>query len=139
MIKRVVGILAASFAAILLTATLASAGSAHFVGGISITRTGDSLTAAGKIAGLGDEDQVHVILSATAACINPGGNPPSAGNKQTVTAGDDVPVQNGKAIFELTVTAVFKPSCTPPMTLVYSDVSVTDETSGISVSVPGTF
>src|SRR5262245_39099371 len=32
--------------------------------------SGNTLTVAGKEAGLGDEQQVHVVLNATALCIN---------------------------------------------------------------------
>jgi hypothetical protein len=136
--RRIITVLTLAAALIAGTSGVANAGSAHFVDGtVTATRTGDTLTATGKIAGLGDEDQVHVALSATAACVNPGGNKPSAGNKQTVTAEGDFPTQNGKAYFDLTVTAVFQPSCSPPMTVVYSDVTVT--AAGITAAIPGTF
>jgi hypothetical protein len=117
----------------------AFAGSPHFVGDITVTRTDNSLTVSGKEAGLGDEDQVHIVVTATASCINPGQKHPKAANKQDVSAEGDFPVQNGKADFSLTVTATFQPDCTPPMTVVFSDVTVTDETSGISKSFPGTY
>jgi hypothetical protein len=118
----------------------AHAGSPHFVDDmVTATRSGDTLTVSGKEAGLGDEAQVHVVLSATASCINPGDNHPQAANKETVSAEGDFPVQNGKAYFDLSVTAVFQPSCSPPMSIVYSDVTVTDTTNGITVSLPGTF
>jgi hypothetical protein len=48
-------------------------------------------------------------------------------------------VQNGKAEFELTLTPVIMPPCDPPMTLRFTDVSVTDTTSGITRKIPGTF
>jgi len=122
----------------LLIAAPAYAGSAHFVDDhLSVARDGDSLTASGKIAGLGDEPQVHVVLSATAECVNPGGNKPQAANKQSLSAEGDFPVQNGKAYFDLTVTAVFSPSCSPPMSVEFSDVTVT--AAGITVAVPGVF
>ena len=135
--RRVIVLAAAVFASLLIAAP-ACAGSAHFVDNmLTVSRDGDSLTATGKLAGLGDEPQVHVVLSAIAACVNPGDNKPQAANKQTVTAEGDFPVQNGKAYFELTVTAVFQPSCSPPMSVEYSDVTVT--AAGISVAVAGTF
>ena len=143
MVRRLRTLLALTAAAIIFPLAFASpayAGSAHFVDDmLSASRDGDSITVSGKIAGLGDEDQVHVVVTATAACINPGGNKPQAANKQTITAEGDFPVQNGKALFSLTVTAVFQPSCSPPMSVVFSDVSVTDETSGITAALPGTF
>jgi hypothetical protein len=138
--RRLLFVLAVTAAAVLLPATAALAGSAHFVDDtITAVRAGDSLTVSGKIAGLGDEPQVHVVLTATAACVNPGGNKPQAANKMTVSAEGDFPVQNGKTYFTLTVTAVFQPPCSPPMSTVFSDVVVADTTSGISTALPGTF
>jgi len=128
------------------TATLAVgtqaafAGSPHFVAKtVTVTRTGDSLSVSGKEAGLGNEAQVHIVVSATADCINGGHHHPKAANKESVSAAGDFPVQNGKADFSLTLTATFKPSCSPPMTVVFSDVTVADTTNGISKSFPGTF
>jgi hypothetical protein len=88
-----------------------------------------------KEAGLGDEPQVHVVLSAVAACVNPGGNKPQAGNKQSLSAAGDFPVQSGRATGSLSVTAVFQPSCVPPMTVIWSDVTLTDTTSGVSITL----
>ena len=131
-------ILLGTFAA--LGAHAAYAGSPHFVSNtVSVSRTDNSLTVSGKEAGLGDEAQVHIVVTATAACINPGQNHPKAANKQSVSAAGDFPVQNGKADFSLTVTATFQPNCSPPMTVVFSNVTVTDTTSGISKSFSGTF
>ena len=44
----------------------AFAGSPHFVGDITVTRSGSTLTVSGKEAGLGNEDQVHIVVTATA-------------------------------------------------------------------------
>ena len=122
-----------------LAVPAAWAGSPHFVGSITVTRSGNSLTVSGKEAGLGNESQVHIVVTALAACINPGDKHPRAANKQAVSAEGTFPVQNGKAEFTLTLTAILQPDCTPPMTLVFSDVQVTDTTNGISQSFPGTF
>ena len=132
------------FAAVLhsytvVTLTNAWAGSPHFVQDISITRDGNTLTVSGKEAGLGNESQVHIVVSAEAQCINPGQKHPKAANKESVSAEGDFPVQNGKANFTLSLTATFQPNCTPPMTVVFTNVVVTDETNGISKSFPGTF
>jgi len=97
------------------------------------------VTVSGKEAGLGDEAQIHVELSATALCINPGSNHPKAANKTSVSAAGDFPVQNGKADFTLSATATFQPSCSPPMTVVFTDITVTDTTNGLTHSIPGTF
>jgi hypothetical protein len=48
-------------------------------------------------------------------------------------------VQNGKADFTLSATAMFQPECSPPMTVVFTDVTVTDTTNGLTHSFPGTF
>jgi hypothetical protein len=132
------------FAIGLLTAAVAAptalAGSAHFINNaFSVTRSGNTLTVSGKEAGLGDESQIHVVLSATALCINGGGNHPKAVNKTSVTTDGDFPVQNGKADFTLSGTATFQPSCDPPMTVQFTDVTVTDTTNGLTHSFPGTF
>jgi len=133
-------VVATVIGAVAALSTVAFAGSPHFIeSAFQITRSDNSLTVSGKEAGLGDEAQVHVVLSATAQCINPGNNHPQAANKESVSAEGDFPVQNGKAEFELTVTATFKPDCTPPMTVVFTDITVTDTTSGISATFPGTF
>jgi hypothetical protein len=109
------------------------------VNDILITRDGNSLTVSGKEAGLGDETQVHIVVTADAQCINPGTKHPKAGNKESFSAEGDFPVQNGKAEFTLTLTATFQPDCTPPMTVVFSNVTVSDEAHDISKSFPGTF
>ena len=125
--------------ALFLFNPMASAGSPHFVGDITVERSGDSLTVSGKEAGLGDEDQVLITVSADALCINGGGKHPKAVNKESVSDSSYEPVQNGKADFSRTLTADFQPDCSPPMTVVWTNIEVTDETNGISKSVPGTF
>src|SRR5262245_22430272 len=123
-----------------LDAPVALAGEPHFINNaFSISRADNTLTVSGKEAGLGDEAQIHVVLNATALCINPGNNHPKAANKQSVSAQGDFPVQNGRADLSLSVTAVFQPNCSPPMAVAFTDVAVTDTTNGISKSFPGTF
>ena len=107
------------------------AGSPHFVF-VDVSKSGDTLTVTGKEAGLGNEAQVHIEVTATASCINPGDNHPKAANKATFSTGGDFPVQNGKADFSLTLTATLSPSCSPPMTIAWTDITVTDTTNGIS-------
>lgn len=116
-----------------LLAGPALAGSPHFVDAkASVSQDGSTLTAVFKEAGLGNETQINVVLSADAACLNPGDNFPHADNKETFTADGVFPVQNGKADGSLTVTATFQPSCSPPMTVVFSNVTLTDVTNGIT-------
>ncbi len=117
---------------IVLTWTVPSvfAGSPHFVA-VNVSIEGNTLTVSGKEAGLGNETQVHIEVSADAQCVNPGGNKPQAGNKQSFSAEGDFPVQNGKANFSLTLTATFQPDCTPPMSVVWSNIVVSDTEHGV--------
>jgi hypothetical protein len=87
---------------------------------------------AGKEAGLGNETQVHIAVTATALCINNGGYHPKAVNKGSFSAEGDFPVQNGKAEFSLTLIATFQPDCTPPMTVSWIDIVVTDTEHGVT-------
>lgn len=138
--------------AALAGSAIAVAGSAHFIrSATSVTRSGDSLVANFKVAGLGDENQVRVVLSADAQCVNGGSNKPKAGNKQSFDAQGNFPVQNGQAEGTLTLTATFQPSCSPPMTVSYSNVRLeaydtngtlndtSDDVLVASFSVSGTF
>jgi len=97
------------------------------------------LTVSGKEAGLGNKTQVHIVVTADAQCINPGGNHPQAGNKESFSVEGDIPVQNGKAIFSLTVEAAFQPDCSPPMSIVWTNVVVSDAEHGISKNYPGPY
>ena len=125
-------------AAMAFTAAPALAGNPQFVTA-DASRSGNTLSVNFKEAGLGNEPQVHVVLSATAQCINGGGKHPKAANKQSVQAAGDFPVQNGKAEGSLSVTATFQPECSPPMTVRFTDVRLVDETSGARADIPGTF
>lgn len=138
--RRLIAVFFVAFFAFVVSAPAAVAGSPHFINNaFSISRDDNTLTVSGKEAGLGDEEQIHVVLSATALCINGGGNHPKAVNKSDLTAEGDFPVQNGKADFTLSVTATFQPECSPPMTVEFTDVTVTDETNNLTHSFPGTF
>jgi hypothetical protein len=133
--RRIMGLipLALVLAVGAVAAPVAWAGSPHFVSNtVEATRTGNSLTVSGKEAGLGDEEQVNILVTATAECINPGQHHPKAANKESLSEEGQFPVQNGKANFELTLTASFQPECSPPMTVVFSNVTVSDLTNGIS-------
>ena len=129
--------------AVAFGAQVAFAGSPHFVGTPTISRAGDALTVSGKVAGLGDETQINVAVTADVACVNPGNNEPKAENKGSTIAEGTFPVQNGKALFSVTGTGTTDPDCAPPMTLRYSNVVVT--VSGDSFdpdlvfAFPGTF
>jgi hypothetical protein len=134
---RLAAVAAAGAAAVLAFAVPASAGSPHFVGTPVYTTSGSSVTVSAKEAGLGDEAQILVVLSGNAQCVNPGGNDPAAGNKTAFSQAADEPVQNGKSDYTLTATAVLQPACSPPMTIVFTDLTLTDTTNGlIAVPVP---
>jgi hypothetical protein len=77
---RKLGILIAVVAVMVLTMSVATAGSPHFVGDCSKTQDGNTLTVTCKEAGLGNEEQIEVTISATALCINNGGKHPRAVN-----------------------------------------------------------
>jgi hypothetical protein len=117
--------LALAVVAVTLLGPPAWAGSPHFVGAPTITRDGDILTVEGKVAGLGDETQIGVVVTADAQCVNPGNQEPKAENKGATLASGTFPVQNGRATFSLSGSAQTDPQCNPPMTLVYRNVVVT--------------
>lgn len=121
---RKLGTVAAVLLMLVLTVSMVAAGNAHFVGAPSISISGSTATASGKIAGLGNISQINVVVTADAQCVNPGSKKPSADNKQAFSADGDFPVQNGKANFSLTLTATMQPSCTGPMTIVWSNLQV---------------
>jgi hypothetical protein len=124
-------------AALLGTAALAVptalAGNPHPVGDCTVTESGNTLTVSCKEAGLGDEAQVHIVITADALCINNGGQHPKAVNKTSVSSVSDEPVQNGKVEFTKVLTATFKPDCSPPMTVDFTNISVTDTTNNIQL------
>jgi hypothetical protein len=116
-----------------LTVGVATAGSPHFVGDCTKTQDGNTLTVTCKEAGLGNEEQIEVTISATALCINNGGKHPRAVNKEDLAETFSEPVQNGKADYTETLTATFQPPCDPPMDVEFSNVTVTDTTNGLTV------
>lgn len=137
-------IFTASIAILMLGATAAQATSnAHFVGTPTATRNDDTLTVSGKVAGLGDVDEITVTVTGDVACINPGDKHPRAANKESFSFTETVPVQNGKALFSVTIDgSLIDPSCSPPMTLQFSNVKVTvtaDDGTFLQHSFSGTF
>jgi hypothetical protein len=126
--------LTALFATLALTVP-AFAGSPHFVGTPTVTVSGTTITVSAKEAGLGNEAQIVAVLSGTAECINGGGNHPHAANKTSFSTSSTEPVQNGKADYTLSATAVFSPSCSPPMTVQFTAATLTDTTNNLSVTL----
>ena len=138
--RRMLVVVVTGLFASLFWAPAAVAGEPHFINNaFSISSDGTTLSVSAKEAGLGDEAQIHVVLTADAACINPGDKHPKAANKESFTAEGDFPVQNGKADYTITLTATFQPDCTPPMTVVFSNVVLTDETNSLTKTFPGTY
>lgn len=135
---RKVGIITAVLTALALTVTMVAAGNAHFVGTPSISSSGSTATASGKIAGLGNIDQINVVVTAEAQCVNRGHKEPSAANKQTVSGSSTEPVQNGKANFNVSLSATFSPPCSPPMTLSWSliEINVYDLDGNLLLTYP---
>jgi hypothetical protein len=123
-------ITAFALALLFTAAPIAWAGSPHFVF-VNILVSDNTISVSGKEAGLGDEEQINVVITADAACINPGTNHPKAANKESVSAAGIFPVQNGKALFSLVATAMFQPDCSPPMTVSFTNITVCDLTNGI--------
>ena len=136
--RRVIVLAVLALAVAAVAVPVAWAGNPHFVS-VTATRDGNTLTISGKEAGLGNETQVHIEVTATAECINPGKKHPKAENKESVSAEGDFPVQNGKANFSLTLTASFQPDCSPPMTVRFSNVVVRDAEHDVTAKLPGTF
>jgi len=91
--------------------------------------------------------------SITYECVNGGGKNPSASNKHTFVttvskSGTFTADKNGNVVGSLTLepasAASLGFSCPPGQTttfvsVTYSNVSVADQTSGASISLPGTF
>jgi hypothetical protein len=100
------------------------AGKAHYVT-LSGSLDGTTVSVDFKVAGLGNIEQISVVVTADAACVNPGTKKPKAANKQSFSATADFPVQNGKAEGSIELTATFTPDCTPPMEVQFSNVQIT--------------
>lgn len=62
----------------LFTAPLLAVSNAHFVGNPTFTISGNTVTVSGKVAGLGNVSQIHVVLLGTAECINGGQQAPTS-------------------------------------------------------------
>jgi opacity protein-like surface antigen len=117
--------LAVAVAALALAASAVAVSNAHFVGTPQINISGNTVTVSGKVAGLGDVDEITTTVTGDAACINPGSKKPQAANKESFSESGITPVQNGKALFSQSLTATFQPDCTPPMSVQWSNITVT--------------
>jgi hypothetical protein len=126
--------LAALVGAVAAISTVAFAGSPHFVGSPTFSVSGNTVTVSAKEAGLGGES-IDVTLSGTAECINNGGKHPKAVNKTGFSSTETVPVHNGQATYTISATATFSPDCSPPMTVQFTSLVLTDTTNNLSVTL----
>ncbi len=146
-------------AGLALVATPAlAAGSAHFIkNATSASLSGSSLVVTFKEAGLASGSIETITATAdtsvTYECVNGGGKNPSASNKTTtqtpVSATGNFPVdQNGNLVGNVTLSpktaAELGFSCpngqvTTFVSVSYSNVMITDITSGATTSFSGTF
>jgi hypothetical protein len=117
--------LAALAVSLVCLVAVVAAGNAHFVGTPVITTNGDTAFVTGKVAGLGNVPQINVTFTGDAQCVNRGNNKPQASNKASFESQGSFPVQNGKANFAQPLEAVFSPACNPPMSVAWSNLSVT--------------
>lgn len=160
MSKRIFAIIAAIVMALFLFSSPATAanGNPHFIkSATSATLSGSSLVVSFKEAGLSSGAVETVTVTATATttyeCVNNGGKNPKASNKTTTktdvsTSGTFTADRSGNITGSLTLTppsaTALGFSCPSGQTVTfvsvtYTNVAITDTTSGASTSFPGTF
>jgi hypothetical protein len=147
---RKVTLLAAMLAMALVAAAPALAVSPHFISASGTTNANGELTVKFKEAGLGTNQRIDYTASAegtaTWVCVNKGGANPSAQNKTTVNgpvsaSGRFDSGKNGNVTASLTVSPPPSDiSCPKGQTLQlasasYTDVTLTDTTNNISISL----
>lgn len=158
--KRLIVAFAAVAAAGALVASNAgaAAGNAHFIkSATGASLSGSNLVCNFKEAGLAAGSVETITCGATAGttyeCVNGGGQNPSASNKHTFVtqvskSGQFAADKNGNVVGSETLSppsaASLGFSCPPGQTVTfvgvsYSNVQVVDQTSGASISIPGTF
>ncbi len=137
---------------------MAANGSPHFIGhATSAALSGSDLVVNFKEAGLASGSVETVTVSATEAvtyeCVNGGGKNPAASNKHTFVitvsqSGTFTADKNGNIVGSLTLSPATAESlgfaCPPGQTVTfvsvsYSDITITDNTSGATTSFEGTF
>jgi hypothetical protein len=160
-LKRIFAILVAVFTALFLfggPAQAAPTGNPHFIkNATSASLSGSSLVVTFKEVGLpsGAVENVQVTATATTTyeCVNKGGKNPAASNKTTtvtdVSESGTFPAdQNGNITGSLTLMppspTALGFSCPPGQTVTfvsvtYTNVVITDLTSGATTSFPGSF
>jgi hypothetical protein len=133
--RRLILLVVGALATAAIAAPAAWAGSPHFVGNATASASGNTLSVSAKEAGLGDEAQIVAVLTADALCINGGGHHPKAVNKTSVSQTSTEPVQNGQATYTISATATFQPSCSPPMTVEFTNIKLVDTTNNLTATV----
>ncbi|HEU5241964.1 MAG TPA: hypothetical protein VFU25_08120 [Ornithinibacter sp.] len=156
-IHRILGVVGALAAAAVLTAAPAMAGNAHFIANLTTaSASGTDLVVQFKESGLesGSVETVQVTahLDATYQCINNGGTNPNDPKKTTISAevsasGQFTAGKNGTIKGSLSVSA---PAAADVLdcpngqratltAVTWSDISISDLTSGAFLAVAGTF
>jgi hypothetical protein len=138
-----------------LTSTAALAASPHFVSASATLGSGGGLSVSFKEAGLGANQNIDYLASATLsaewACLNKGGKNPTAANKRTISSALSTPGtfssgKNGSVSATIDLGAPAKPpadefSCPSGQTLAlasvsYSSTKIEDRTNGVSKEIP---
>jgi hypothetical protein len=148
--RRLIFVVAAVTATAALAVPAALAVSPHFISASASLNADGTLTGSFKEAGLGTNQNIDYTLSAdgtaTYVCVNKGGANPSAQNKTTVNgpvsaSGTFASGKNGNVIGSLTVSPPpSNISCPKGQSLElasasYDNVTITDDTNGISESL----
>ena len=117
---------------LILAATAVAAGSPHFIrSDTTVTIVGNQLTV--SIAGLGDEEQVHIVLTVEAQCINSSSKHSRAANKELLRR-RRLPGRTGRPSSNSPSRRRSSPTA-PPMTLDFISVTLEDTTNGISLTI----
>lgn len=146
---RILALVAAVIAALLMVATPAGAGAPKFHSASGSVNGSGTLVVSFDERGLGNENIDYVLTAdatATYACINGGGNHPQAANKETFTAevsgGGTFAAKNGRVQASLSAGPISAGafSCPKGQRLVlaavsYSNIVLTDTTNDVSTSI----
>jgi len=138
--------------------SFAATGNGHFIkNATSCAPSGANLLCSFKEAGLAAGSVETITLNATATttyeCVNGGGKNPSASNKRTMvtrvsTSGQFTADKNGNVTGNLTLSpptaAQLGFACPPGQTVTfvsvsYSNISITDATSGATIALTGAY
>src|SRR5947207_6137374 len=156
--RKITAAVAGALAVAAIAAPSAFAGNAHFIkNASSASLSGANLVCKFKEAGLASGSVETVSCNATESvtyeCVNGGGKNPSASNKHTFAttaskSGTFTADKNGNIVGTLTLSPASASSlgfsCPPGQTVTfvgvtYSNISISDATSGASIAVPGSF